>query len=216
MSDLHSRLFNHRKDFNDGGLSAADLQDDPRLQFEAWVQEALDAQVAEPYAFCLSTITADGGPSARIVYLREILAEGLVFYTNYQSDKGQEIAACPLACYTFFWNELHRQVRVRGSLEQVDAEMSDTYFASRPRASQLGAWASAQSAELSDRDELVDRLAALEEEYAGREVPRPPHWGGYILRPTHWEFWKGRSSRLHDRFRYERSDEGWTRVRLNP
>ena len=216
MSDIRSRIFGHRKEFDDKGLSIEDVDANPRLQFESWLQEALDQEVAEPYAFCLSTIGADGGPSGRIVYLREVHDEGLVFFTNYQSGKGQEIAEASQASYTFFWNELHRQVRVRGVLSKVDESISDKYFNSRPRASKIGAWASAQSKPLDSREELEQRIQAIEAKYEGKDIPRPPHWGGYILRPSQWEFWKGRNSRLHDRFRYSRADSKWLVQRLNP
>ncbi len=216
MSKLRSNIFNHRKEFNDEGLTIEDLANDPRIQFEAWLKEALDQKVEEPYAFCLSTIAEDGGPCARIVYLREVLDEGLIFYTNYESAKGKEIASQDKASYTFFWNELHRQVRVRGRLEKVDVSRSDNYFASRPRASQIGAWASDQSRPLISREALQTRLAELEEEYSEKDIPRPPHWGGYILIPSRWEFWKGRSSRLHDRFEYNKEQGEWKIKRLNP
>ncbi len=216
MSDIRSRLFGHRKEFNDKGLSIEEIDSNPRQQFELWLQGALDQEVAEPYAFCLSTIGTDGGPSGRIVYLREVHDDGLIFYTNYESAKGQEIAEASQASYTFFWNELHRQIRVRGVLSKVDGSVSDKYFNSRPRASRIGAWASAQSSPLDSREALEQRVQALEAKYEGIEIPRPPHWGGYILRPSHWEFWKGRSSRLHDRFRYTRDGDTWVIQRLNP
>ncbi len=216
MSDIRSSIFGHRKDFDDDSLSIEQLNTNPITQFEKWLGEALEAKVQEPYAFCLSTIASDGGPSARIVYLREVLDEGLVFYTNYESSKGKHIASQDQASYTFFWNELHRQVRVRGVLRKVDAERSGRYFHSRPRASQIGAWASDQSSPLQSRETLQIRLAALETKYEGKEIPRPPHWGGYVLIPSEWEFWKGRSSRLHDRFQYRSAGDDWTIERLNP
>lgn len=216
MSDIRSHLFSHRKDFDDQGVSINDIDSNPRQQFETWLQEALDLNVVEPYAFCLSTIGKDGGPCGRIVYLREVHDEGLVFYTNYQSAKGIEIEETPQASYTFFWNELHRQVRVRGVLSKVNGSVSDKYFNSRPRASRIGAWASAQSSPLDSREELKQRVQALEAKYEGSTIPRPPHWGGYILRPSQWEFWKGRNSRLHDRFQYSHEDGKWMIQRLNP
>lgn len=216
MSEIRSSIFGHRKEFNDEGLSFDDLATDPRVQFEGWLKEALDQKVEEPYAFCLSTIGKDGGPCARIVYLREVLDEGLVFYTNYESAKGKEIASNDKGSYAFFWNELHRQVRVRGSLKKVDAFRSDNYFASRPRASQIGAWASDQSSPLGSREELQMRLQRIEKEYEQKDIPRPPHWGGYILIPSRWEFWKGRNSRLHDRFEYIKDNGDWKIQRLNP
>jgi pyridoxamine 5'-phosphate oxidase len=216
MSDIRSNIFAHRKDFDDGSLSINQLNTDPIIQFETWLGEALEEKVQEPYAFCLSTISADGSPSARIVYLREVLDEGLVFYTNYESAKGKEIAGHKQASYTFFWNELHRQVRVKGILRKVDSQRSDRYFDSRPRASQIGAWASDQSSPLHSREELQSRLADCEEKYKGKEIPRPPHWGGYVLIPSEWEFWKGRSSRLHDRFQYRFIGDSWKIERLNP
>jgi pyridoxamine 5'-phosphate oxidase len=165
---------------------------------------------------CLSTNGADGYPSNRIVYLREITEAGLIFYTNYNSLKGEEIAANEKTSLNFFWAELHRQVRVKGDVERVDQARSDAYFASRPRESQLGAWASMQSSPLDSRESLQLRIAELEKEFKGKEIERPEHWGGYILKPVDWEFWKGRSSRLHDRFRYVRESENWKITRLYP
>ena len=176
----------------------------------------MEAEVNEAYAVTLSTIGHDGFPSSRVIYLRGIQEEGLVFYTNYQSLKGSELAVEDKAVMNYFWPELHKQVKVKGVVSKVDAEVSEAYFASRPRGSQLGAWASQQSQELESREVLENRIQELEKEYEGRDIPRPPHWGGYILKPVEWEFWKGRSSRLHDRFKYSQEGNGWIVQRLNP
>jgi len=188
---------------------------DPYAQFEQWFQQALHSEVREPTAMTLATADAAGRPSARIVLLKGFDAQGFVFYTNYQSRKGQELAVNPHAGLLFFWPELERQVRIEGGVEPVAAAESDAYYASRPLGSRIGAWASPQSQPIS-HDALAQRVQDLAGEL-GDEPPRPPHWGGYRLRAEHIEFWQGRPSRLHDRLVYALNAEGgWDLARLAP
>lgn len=200
------------------GLDVGDLDADPIVQWQRWHDAALDAGVVEPNAMTLSTIGTDGIPDSRIVLVRGLDARGLVFYTNYDGAKSQQLDANAVASATFGWLDLHRQVRVRGPVERVSAEESDNYFASRPRASQLGAWSSPQSNEIADRSVLDDLVAATDKRFATAEViPRPANWGGWRLMPTEWEYWQGRPSRLHDRLRYRPDSDGtWNITRLAP
>jgi pyridoxamine 5'-phosphate oxidase len=199
------------------GLDLGDLDPDPVVQFRRWFAVARRAGVHQPEAMALATVGADGWPSVRHVLLRDVDDRGLVFYTNRTSPKAADLEATGRASVVFPWLQLDRQVRVTGGVTPVGDGESDAYFATRPRGSQLGAWASAQSAVLTDRAELERRVAQAEERFAGRGVPRPPHWGGYRLVPVAWEVWQGRPDRLHDRFRYRPSDGGgWIVERLSP
>lgn len=205
-----------RCDYTTQGLSEADAPPEPFTLFESWFEEVLAAGLADPNAMTLATATTNGRPSARIVLLKGFDSQGFVFFTNYESRKGEELAANPYAALVFWWGPLERQVRIEGHVERVDHAASDAYHDSRPRDSQLGAWASPQSRMLDGRAVLEARLADAEARFAGAPVPRPPHWGGFRLIPDVVEFWQGRTSRLHDRLRYLRIDEGWTLGRLAP
>jgi pyridoxamine 5'-phosphate oxidase len=206
-----------RKEYTRPGLHEADLDADPIRQFRRWFDEALAANVPEPNAMTLATATPDGAPSARIVLLKDLSDAGFTFYTNYDGRKGRELAANPRAALVFYWVSMERQVRVEGTIDKTSAAESDAYFHIRPLGARLGARASPQSAVIADRATLERRVAEVESEYAGREIPRPANWGGYRLRPEVVEFWQGRPSRLHDRLVYRRQPDGsWRIVRLAP
>ncbi len=216
MDDRRLEIRDRRVQYETAGLDIGDVLSDPLEQWLAWHAEALEAGVAEPNAMVLSTVDADGSPDARVVLVRGADQRGLAFYTNYRSVKSVQLEAAPAAAATFAWLDLHRQVRVRGSVERLTPEESDEYFAWRPRGSQIGAWASPQSQPISDRGELDRRVAEISERFEGRDVTRPPDWGGWRLVPDQWEFWQGRPSRLHDRLRYRIIDGGWKIDRLAP
>jgi pyridoxamine 5'-phosphate oxidase len=205
-----------RRDYETRGLERDNLDRDPIAQFLRWYADASMAGLEEPNAMTLATVDAQGHPDARIVLLRGVDERGFVWYTNRNSTKGRELAANPSAALVFVWLSLHRQVRVLGSVSTIDDEESDEYFASRPRESQIGAWASAQSEEIAERVVLDAAVAAIAERYKGGEVPRPPHWGGYRLEHETVELWQGRANRLHDRFRYTRQGDLWRIARLSP
>ncbi|MEM8599775.1 MAG: pyridoxamine 5'-phosphate oxidase [Bacteroidota bacterium] len=223
------RLADLREEYTRARLTADGLAADPIAQFRAWLDEAIAAQVPEPNAMTLATMTADGHPAGRIVLLKALDrdrlvdgadARGFVFYTNYKSRKGTELAAHPHAALVFWWHALERQVRVEGTVEQIAPAESDAYFAQRPRGSQLGAWSSPQSEPVPNREALETRLRHLTVKYGEGEnatpIPRPSHWGGYRVVPRLVEFWQGGTKRLHDRFQYVRTDDGWRVDRLAP
>lgn len=215
---LDSHLADLRKTYAQRTLTEADVHPDAVQQFRQWLDEALHAQLDEPTALTLATVNEAGQPAARVVLLKGLPNdEGFLFFTNYDSRKGQELARCPLAAMTFFWPGLERQVRIEGRVEKAPESVSTEYFQSRPRSSQVGAWASPQSQPIGSRQELEEREHDVEARFAGQEpLPRPPHWGGYLLRPQRIEFWQGRPSRLHDRIVYERLATGWHLSRLAP
>jgi len=204
-----------RKSYERGALDEAASATDPLRQFEHWLTQALEAKLPEPNAMTLATGGADGRPSTRIVLLKGYDARGIVWYTNYLSRKGRDLATQPMAALQFHWVELERVVRIEGRVEKVEAEESDTYFASRPLDSRIGAWASPQSQVIESRALLVANAARYGLKFA-LHPPRPEHWGGYRLAPDTWEFWQGRKSRLHDRLRYRLDAGTWLRERLAP
>jgi len=205
-----------RRDYASAGLAEADALADPIAQFERWFADARRAEVHEPNAMTLATVDAAGQPAARMVLLKGIDARGLAFFTNRDSRKAKELLANPRAALVFWWGPLQRQVRFEGTIEEVEAAEADAYFASRPKGSQLAAWASAQSSVIEGRAALEAAERAHRERFGEDEVPRPPFWGGYRLVPAVVEFWHGRASRLHDRLRYTRAQDGWRIERLAP
>jgi len=211
MSDLADL----RKSYERAELDESASLADPLAQFELWLQQAISGELPEPNAMTLATVGADGRPSTRVVLIKGCDSRGIVWYTNYDSRKGRELAAHPQAALQFHWVELERVVRIEGRVEKVDAAESDAYFASRPLDSRIGAWASPQSEVISSRSVLVANAARYGAQYL-LNPPRPPHWGGYRLVPDRWEFWQGRRSRLHDRLRYRLEAQQWIRERLAP
>jgi len=210
-----SNLQDQRKSYERDELDEHEAALDPLRQFETWMSEAFAAKVPEPNAMTLATVGADGRPSTRIVLIKGFDARGVVWFTNYDSRKGRELAVHPFAALQFHWVELERVVRIEGPVERVDDAESDAYFASRPLDSRIGAWASPQSEVIESRGVLVANAA----KYAAKFLlnpPRPPHWGGFRLKPEAWEFWQGRKSRLHDRLRYRLEAGSWIRERLAP
>ena len=205
-----------RKDYTLNGLDLADVLPDPIAQFRQWFDAAVQAGIPEPNAMHLGTVAENGRPSGRIVLIKDVDERGFVFYTNYESQKGQALIARPVASLTFFYPELERQIRIEGVVEKVSAEESDTYFNSRPRGSQIGAWVSQQSTVIASRAVLEDRQRDLETRFADQPVPRPPYWGGFRVIPDLIEFWQGRPSRLHDRIRYRLAGGSWVLERVSP
>ncbi|MBX3205627.1 MAG: pyridoxamine 5'-phosphate oxidase [Labilithrix sp.] len=214
---MHPDLTAIRTEYARAGLDESDLDPSPTRQIERWLREAIDAGHPEPTAMTLATATSGGEPSARVVLLKGVDARGLVFFTNYESAKGNDLAENPRACANLFWVLLERQIRVNGAVVKVTREESEAYFRGRPRESQLGAWASEQSGVLEGRAALEARLAAVRERFGDGEVVCPPHWGGFRVVPDRVELWQGRPSRLHDRLRYTRiDDQRWRVERLSP
>ena len=212
---MDSRIAQLRKSYERAELDEADSADQPMAQFATWLQQAIDAQLPEPNAMTLATVGPDGRPSTRVVLIKGYDERGIVWYTNYDSRKGRELAGNPFAALQFHWVELERVVRIEGRVDKVDAAESDAYYASRPLDSRIGAWASPQSQVIPSRTVLVTQAARYAAQFA-LSPPRPPHWGGFRLSPERWEFWQGRKSRLHDRLSYRLADGHWRRERLAP
>jgi pyridoxamine 5'-phosphate oxidase len=206
-----------RENYTLAGLNEADADANPLNQFQLWFEQAVSAQLPEPNAMTLATLTPEGHPCGRIVLLKNFDERGFTFFTNYNSAKGKQLSHHPWGALVFWWAQLERQVRIEGKVEKISASESDEYFASRPLQSQLGAWASQQSQVVDSREVLEKQFAQLQEEYRDRSIPRPPHWGGFRVIPHLIEFWQGRPSRLHDRLCYRRQeDSSWLRERLSP
>lgn len=210
-------LESSRQQYDGGELDVANVDRDPIAQLQAWIDAAYATPgVIEANAMCVATVDADGQPSARMVLLRGLDARGLIFYTSYDSRKGHEISANAHVAVTFYWPILHRQVRVQGTVSKLSEDESDSYFDSRPRGHQLGAWASEQSEPVDSRATLTERMEHFEQRFEGEPVPRPHSWGGYLIAPVQFEFWQGRDNRMHDRIEYERLARTWTTRRLQP
>jgi pyridoxamine 5'-phosphate oxidase len=207
-----------RENYDLAKLEREDLNDDPFIQFKNWFDYAVEQKVTEPNAMTLATVTADGSPSARIVLLKGFDENGFIFYTNYNSHKGKELQRNPNAALVFCWLDLHKQIRIEGKVQKLSPQQSTDYFQRRPKGSQIGAWASPQSTVIENREVLEENTKALKEKYADAErLPRPDHWGGFLVKPTMIEFWQGRTSRLHDRLRYTLEGGGeWKIERLAP
>ncbi|WP_347159196.1 pyridoxamine 5'-phosphate oxidase [Pontibacter chitinilyticus] len=216
MSLTHN-IADIRKNYSMQELTEASVSEHPMEQFGTWLEEAIQSAADEPTAMVLSTVNGAGKPSARVVLLKDVSPDGFTFFTNYNSRKGHDLAESPYAALTFFWPALERQVRVEGKVVKVAAQVSDTYFHSRPKGSQIGAWASPQSQAIESREVLEQADKTYTEKYADApEIPRPEHWGGYQLQPERLEFWQGRPNRLHDRIVYEQTEGSWKTGRLAP
>lgn len=213
---MEQHIADLRKEYIKNVLKKEDLNRNPLKQFAIWFDEAQKVEAAEPNAMTLSTVSTSGKPSSRIVLLKGIEEQAMIFFTNYSSDKGKDMLENPNVALNFFWPELERQVRIEGKVTKTSAEESDTYFNSRPLGSQLGAWASPQSSIVESREEMEAKLLEFEKKFKDQKIPRPPHWGGYKVSPEKVEFWQGRASRLHDRFLYSLETDQWKIDRLAP
>lgn len=209
-------LRNLRKNYQKSELTEETLITDPFKMFNEWLKTAIREEEAEPNAMILSTVDAKGNPDARVVLLKEMSNDGLVFFSNYNSKKGKQIASNPNVAAVFFWSKTERQVRIRGKVEKIAEELSEEYFQTRPKESKLGAWASPQSRIIDSRKTLEENYAMYEHLYESNEIKKPPHWGGYLIRPVSFEFWQGRTGRLHDRFEFCLSSDEWVIHRLAP
>ena len=214
---MNKSIADIRKDYQLQSLLETDVADNPFEQFNRWWDDAINSELDEVNAMTLATASTTGMPSARIVLLKSATADGFIFFTNYNSHKGKELEENPFACLVFFWKELERQIRITGTIEKISAAESDEYFYSRPVGSRIGAWASPQSSVIPSRKTIETNIVKYEQEFAGTKITRPPHWGGYIVKPTLIEFWQGRPNRLHDRIQYSKTQEGsWKFDRLAP
>lgn len=216
MENTAKFIYGLRTDYGTGNLDEKTARANPFEQFEIWLNEAIASQTDEPNAMVVTTVSGESKPSSRIVLLRGFDRNGLVFYTNYESQKGREIAENNHVALLFFWAKLERQIRIEGKISKISRQKSREYFSSRPRESQIGAWASAQSREIESRNELEEKTLQLEKKFANCDIPCPPFWGGYIVKPESFEFWQGRKSRLHDRLKYLKIKSGWQIERLSP
>ena len=210
-------LFDLREEYTKGALIESKVPPTPLPLFEKWFDDAVNENLPEPNAMVLTTATQQGMPSSRIVLLKELAKDGFIFFTNYHSRKGKQIEENPNVAVVFDWHEAERQVRIEGIAEKISEKDSDTYFNSRPESSKIGAWTSPQSEELNSRQQIDELLKKTTETFEGKTIPRPPHWGGYIIRPKYIEFWQGRANRLHDRIVYKKDTQGeWKIGRLAP
>ena len=217
LNFMHNNIADIRRDYSHKSLSENDVDANAIKQFEKWWHEAVNSKIDEVNAMTLATASLDALPSARIVLLKEVNEKGFVFFTNYESYKAQQLAENPKACLVFFWKELERQVRITGLIEKINGKQSDEYFQSRPESSRIGTWASPQSRVIENRQWLDEKFNELVNKMEGTPIPRPPHWGGYIVKPVVIEFWQGRPSRLHDRIQYTLEENGgWKIERLAP
>ncbi len=216
-AEKETPLSDLRVNYTKGKLLESELTSDPFPLFHGWIADAKEAEIKEPNAMVLSTVR-DGKPSSRVLLLKGLDDRGFVFFSNYLSHKGEELALTPYAAMTFFWDKLERQVRIEGKVEKVSEEESTSYFQTRPRMSQIGAWVSNQSSVIENREILEEKMEYLSAKFGGIEpIPKPPHWGGYLLRPVQIEFWQGREGRLHDRILYTlEGEKNWSRCRLSP
>lgn len=215
MEEIRKNVESVRREFNFGSLDLTDVPHNPIEIMQQWLADAIAKQEKDPNAFVLSTIK-DGIPDSRVVLLRDYTENGLTFYTNYSSKKGNDIIANQMVAVNFYWIDLDRQVRIQGKVSKVADQVSDDYFNSRPRSSQIGAWASNQSTVIESRGTIEERVAYFEQKFKGIDVPRPEHWGGYLITPINYEFWQGRASRLHDRLAFHEENGTWTVNRLAP
>ncbi|MBO0723869.1 MAG: pyridoxamine 5'-phosphate oxidase [Blastocatellia bacterium] len=216
MNDISQKIIELRREYHSSPLDEGSVAENPLIQFKKWFDESVQAEQPDPEAMTLSTLSSAGEVSARIVLLRSLDERGFVFFTNYESRKSRELETNPYAALTFYWGALNRQVRIEGVIEKVSRQESEEYFQTRPRGSQLGAWASPQSEIISDRSELDRLLIEAEKRFAGKTIPCPPFWGGFRLQPGRIEFWQGRENRLHDRMLYDLADGCWRIYRLAP
>ncbi len=216
IEEVSNYLNQIRHDFTKAALDEDSVKETPLEQYAAWFEEAVGSQVLDPKAMVVSTVDKEGKPSSRVVYSRGLKKNSILFYTNYLSKKGHDLEANNYACINIFWAELERQVRFEGRVFRVSEEESDAYFRSRPRDSQIGAWASEQSSEIPNREILKERVKLFEAKFENQDVPRPPHWGGYYIEVSRAEFWQGRPARLHDRVVYELDENKWKLTRLAP